>query len=263
MWHLKVKCIAARLLKSILRTEIVVEDSTDYELINPEVASTKRLNGWHEDTVASRQDNAYKTLIKQMYEGHPRQDLLVAAEAVRHTGIENPLILEVGCGSGYYNEILSHLLGRQVRYVGLDYSLAMIRLALNRYPDRPFVTGSATSLPFANKTFDIVLNGVSLMHILNYEVAIAESHRIARSYCIFHTVPVLQCRETTLLRKKAYGQPTIEVIFNQGELYHLLEQSGLAVRCVLDSVPYNLEAVLGESTATKTYVCEVTECRGR
>jgi ubiquinone/menaquinone biosynthesis C-methylase UbiE len=135
----------------------------------------------------------------------------------------------------------------------------MIGLALKRYSNYPFVVGDATALPFPDGTFDTVLNGVSLMHILRYESAISESRRVTRRWCIFHTVPVLQRRETTVLRKKAYGRTIIEIIFNQEQLHNLLELRGLAVRHVLDSVPYNLEAVLNERTVTRTYVCEVRE----
>jgi ubiquinone/menaquinone biosynthesis C-methylase UbiE len=198
-------------------------------------------------------------LIQEMYEGKPRQDFVVAVDAVRCTGIANPLILEVGCGSGYYSEILPHLLGHPVRYVGLDYSLAMIRLARKRYSNHPFVVGDATALPFPDGSFDTILNGVSLMHILRYESAIFESRRVTRRWCIFHTVPVLQRRETTIMWKKAYGGPTLEIIFNEGHMRTLLQQHGLAIRHVLDSIPYDLEAVLNEPTVSRTYVCEVAE----
>lgn len=233
--------------------------STDYQLIDFDTAISERYDGWCERIVADRQDAAYRTLIREMHAGRPREDFLVAAEAVRRTGLDNPSILEVGCGSGYYNEILSHFLKRQVRYMGVDRSPAMISLARKRYPSYPFVVGDATALPFGDGAFDAVLNGVSLMHILRYELAVAESRRVGRRWSIFHTVPVLQRRETTILRKSAYGQPTIEIIFNEAHLCHLLEQRGLAVRHVLDSVPYNLEAVLNERTVTRTYVCEVRE----
>jgi len=217
------------------------------------------LDGWHDRVTALRQDAAYRMLIDQMRAGKPRRDLLVAAETVRCTRLPDPLILEVGCGSGYYSEILSHLLGRRVRYVGLDLSPVMTRLALDRYPDRPFVIGDATSLPFADSSFDIVFNGVSLMHTLRYEAAISESRRIARAWCIFHTVPVLRQRATAILRKEAYGEATSEVIFNEGELHHCLRSAGLIVRHTLDSIPYDLNAVLGKPTVTKSYVCEVTD----
>lgn len=236
-----------------------VSASYGYQIIEGEVAAGLS-NGWKDLEVAERQHATFGLLLRQMYKGKPREDFVAAATAVQMTGLQDPLILEVGCGSGYYSEILSHLLQRPIHYVGLDYSQAMICLARECYPGLPFVVGDATALTFADGAFDIVLNGVSLMHIPNYKAAITESRRVARRWCIFHTVPVLQRRETTVLRKKAYGEPTIEVIFNEGELYHLLDQDGLVVRHVLDSIPYNLEAVLGEPTVTKTYVCEVTGC---
>jgi SAM-dependent methyltransferase len=233
------------------------EVSSDYMLIDPSTAQSGEFRGWCDPGVATRQDAGYRALVQQMYAGQPRQDLLAAAEAISCTGLKNGVILEVGCGSGYYSEILSYLLQQKVRYVGMDYSQAMIRLAKGHYPDRHFVTGDGTSLPFADRMFDIVLNGVSLMHILNYENAIAETRRVTRQWCIFHTVPVLQQRSTTLLCKKAYGEAIVEVIFNEGEFRGLLEQNGLAVRRVLDSIPYDLSVVLHELTKTKTYVCEV------
>src|SRR5215510_8744260 len=198
------------------------EVSSDYVLIDLSTAHSGQFSGWCDPRVAMRQDTGYRALVQQMYAGRPRQDLVVAAEAISCTGLKNGIILEVGCGSGYYSEILSYFLQQKVRYVGVDYSQAMIRLAKDHYPDRHFVTGDGTALPFADRMFDIVLNGVSLMHILDYENAIAETRRVARQWCIYHTVPVLQQRNTTILRKKAYGQPTIEIIFNEKALLSLL-----------------------------------------
>ncbi len=260
VWLRRVIRAVGDLVPNCRRHEKAVPTSTDYQVIDLETATSTRYDGWHERSVADRQDVAYRGLIREMYAGRPRADLLVAAEALRRTGLGCPFILEVGCGSGYYSEILPYLLRRPVRYVGLDYSEAMICLARARYPDHPFLVGDATSLPFADGTFDVVLNGVSLMHILRYEAAIAESRRVGRRWCIFHTVPVLQHRKTTVLRKVAYGRSTIEVVVNEDELNTLLAQAGLAVRYVLDSIPYNLQAVLNEPTVTKTYVCEATEC---
>jgi hypothetical protein len=64
-------------------------------------------------------------------------------------------------------------------------------------------------------------------------------------------------RETTRLEKKAYGQPTVEIIFNEPEFVKLLEDSGFIIVNVIESIPYDLKGLLGEQTVTKTYVCEV------
>lgn len=235
--------------------------SSGYEIIDQAAALASSHDGWLDPSVAGRQDAAFGRLLDGMRAGNVRRDFEVAAEAVRGTGLDNPSLLEVGCGSGYYSDVFAHLLGGKLRYTGLDYSEAMITLARARYPDAAFVVGDATALPFEDGAFDIVMNGVSLMHIVEYGKAIAESRRVARRWAIFHTVPVLQRRETTFLRKKAYGLPTVEVIFNESELVRLFETSGLQVRQSYSSLPYDLSFLLGEPTLTRTYLCEiVTPC---
>jgi ubiquinone/menaquinone biosynthesis C-methylase UbiE len=134
--------------------------------------------------------------------------------------------------------------------------MAMTAVGRRHYPDQRFVTGDATALPFKPDSCDIVIAGTCLMHIADYAGAIAESRRVTRKWCIFHTVPVLQRRETTTLRKKAYGAWTVEVIFNEGALRALFQRHGLHVRAVFDSVSYDLGSILGEKTSTKTFVCE-------
>jgi SAM-dependent methyltransferase len=230
--------------------------SSNLEVIKEEVLP-ELLYGWQDRTVAERQHAAFAPLLRQMYEGNPREDFVAVATAIQMTASKNPLIIEVGCGSGWNFEVLTYLLKRPVRYIGLDYSFAMTGLGKRSYPEVQFVVGDATALPFQDEACDILLSGTVLMHVLGYPEAIRESRRVTRKWCIFHTVPVLQKRSTTLLRKSAYGQPVIEVIFNEEELLDLIEQNGLILRHVLSSLPYNLEEVLQEVSKTYTYICEV------
>jgi ubiquinone/menaquinone biosynthesis C-methylase UbiE len=231
--------------------------SGEYAVLGPEPGVLPELLGWHEEGVAREQAAAYEVLMREMYAGTPRLDLCVVAQAMRLTGTPDPLTLEVGCGNGYYFEILGHLLGRPIRYVGIDYSRPMLRLARRSYQEARFILGDATGLPFADRAFDVVLNGVSLMHIPRYEQAIAEARRVGREWWIFHTVPVLQRRETTFLSKRAYGATVVEVVFNEAHLRHMFQQCGMVVREALPSIPYNLQHVLGEPTLTRTYVCKL------
>ena len=259
LWLRKMNRFLNYLLPGVRKSEPRTRASADYSLLSRDAAADGQFKSWHDHSVTERQDAVYRKLIQEMYAGQPRQDFLAAAEAVRCTGMDDPLILEVGCGSGYYSEILSHLLDRSVRYLGLDYSAAMLELARKRYPEQAFVLADGTALPFAEGTLDIVMNGVSLMHILSYETAITEARRIAGRWCIFHTVPVVRELETTFLSKKAYGEKTVEVIINEGELHQLFEKSGLVVRHTLKSIPYDLGSVLGESTRSRTYVCQIAD----
>jgi ubiquinone/menaquinone biosynthesis C-methylase UbiE len=191
-----------------------------------------------------------------MYVGDPRRDLRIAADAVRETGLESPSILEVGCGSGYYTEVFNHLLDAPVTYVGTDYSLEMIRKARHTYADRLFFAADAAALPVRDDTVDVVFNGAALMHLYKYETAIVESARVSAKWCFFHSVPILDDGETTYLRKDAYGEPTIEIVFAEAELLDLFESTGLDVRRTYRSVDYQPKKV-HETVENRSYLCRV------
>ena len=229
----------------------------DYRIIVEEIP-TGLEHGWQDPAVAGPQQAAFDRLLQKMRDGQPRQDFLALAGAVKKTGLADPLIIEIGCGSGWNSEVIAHLLHRPIRYIGMDYSESMVLLGRQAYPRHPFLVGDATALPFADRACDILLSGTVLMHLTGYRQAIRESRRVAARWCIFHTVPILQHRATTILQKKAYDQSTVvEVIFNEAELLQMIEAEGMKVHLTLDSLAYNLQDVLGEPTSTKTYLCEV------
>jgi SAM-dependent methyltransferase len=230
--------------------------SSDHEVVDPSQLSSESLRGWQAPSVAKRQHVAYLSLLKEMYQGNPRQDFVVAAQALRLASLPNPRVLEIGCGNGYYSEVLPYLSGRRIEYVGLDYSHAMIESAREQYPHRQFIIGDAILLPFADNFYDIVWSGTILMHLRDYERAIAETCRVARRFCIFHSTPVLADGHTTFLSKKAYGTTVVEVIMNQVELENLLHDYGLVIRHVLESLPYDVGGVVAGTVNTLTYVCE-------
>lgn len=246
-----------RRVRRLLRPGKAASSSSAYRVVSPIEIAGMKLDGWNDTQVAERQDAAFRNLLAEMHAGRPRIDLQVLAQAVDAAAVDGMSLLEVGCGSGYCSEVIAHLSSKRVEYSGLDYSAAMVELARNRYPEHQFIHGDATALPFGDAAFDIVLNGVALMHIPDYRRAISESARVARRWVIFHTVPVLPQRATTFLTKQAYGHPTVEVIINESELLEICNEQNLVVRHTFPSLPYDLSAVLGEPTPTRTYVCEV------
>ncbi len=169
----------------------------------------------------------------------------------------DPLIVEVGCGSGWNREVLAHLLKRKIRYVGMDWSYAMASHGQRMYSGVPFVVGDAACLPLGDGACDILVSGTVLMHVLDYRRAIQESRRVARRWCILHTMPVVQKRPTTILRKFAYGVPVAEIIFNEQELVELIEANCMTVREIFESFPYDLGELLEEPTGNRTYLCEI------
>lgn len=84
-------------------------------------------------------------------------------------------ILEVGCGTGL-------LLGRFAdfanRAMGIDISHGMLGHARSR--DLSVCQGSATALPFASASFDVVCSFKVLAHVADIRTAMAEMARITR-----------------------------------------------------------------------------------
>jgi SAM-dependent methyltransferase len=251
------RSLVKRLIQSapVLRRHIL--HSTDYQVLSgPDQARQMAASsgGWLAERTVARQERAYQGLIAAMKRGEPRLDFTVAAEAVAASGIVNPSLLEVGCGSGYYSEVFASLLPARISYTGIDYSRAMIARARARYPSTAFEEADATKLPYADGAFDIVFNGVSLMHIIDYQAVIREAARVAARYCIFHTVPVFDDHQTTFLRKYAYGAPVVEVVFGKRDLMELCREAGLRLEREWPGIPYDVHDVTGHHSTTESYL---------
>jgi SAM-dependent methyltransferase len=229
--------------------------STDYRLLGEAEIRSAVPRGWLSPLAARRQERAYLALLAQMQAGQPRADLVIAAQAIDALGCTKVSLLEIGCGSAYYKEIFDHLARTQVTYCGIDYSPAMVARALRRYPGLDVRQMDATALDFPDGEFDVVFNGVSLMHILDWRGAVAESRRVARLACVFHSVPVFRMRDTAYLRKYAYGAPVGEVVFNRGELLACFAANGLRVAQSWIGLPYDVHEVTGEHSFTETFLC--------
>ena len=242
----------------ILRRQILA--STDYRVLHG-AAEARALaaasDGWLSGRTARRQERAYQGLIAAMKRGEARADLKVAAETIMATGITNPSILEVGCGSGYYSAVFETLLPGGIRYTGIDYSEAMIAHAREKYPGTAFEVADATRLPHGDGAFDIVFNGVSLMHIIDYQAAIREAARVAARYCVLHSVPVFNEHRTTFLTKYAYGAPVVEVVFGREELVSLCREAGLLLEREWPCIPYDVFGATGHHSAAVTYLFSI------
>jgi SAM-dependent methyltransferase len=231
------------------------ESSTDYRIVDASEAPLVE-SGWGDADVARQQDTSYRKLLADMRAGRARADLRAAGNAVRDTGLKTPRLLEIGCGSGYYADVLSFLTG-DLSYTGLDRSRAMLTLGRSHDPAAQLVQGRSEALPFASGSFDVTFDGVALMHAADPDASIAESRRVASRWCVFHTVPLCGQRPTTRLRKQAYGGPVEETIFNERDLLERFTANGLRVHRSYESIAYDLHAVLRERSWTTTYLCQV------
>jgi len=179
-------------------------------------------------------------------------DILIRALRAVPDAARGMSVLEVGCSSGFYSEVFD-IAGLGVNYAGCDYSDSFIALARQTYPALCFDVDDATSLSYVNDAFDVVISGCCLLHIPEYEDAIAETARVARQFAIFHRTPIVLGNPNTYYRKKAYGVETVEIHFNEFQFLTLLASSGLELVAT-----YTLDETIinGVGTATRTYVCK-------
>lgn len=252
-----IKPLAFAVLRALPPIERRLLPSAGYRRIDR--AEAERLqargSGWKSNRSAAWQQSAYDMLLEQMDAGHPRRDLSIAAEAVDQSGIERPSLLEVGCGGGYHSAIFAALCRNQPDYLGTDFSQEMVEGARRRFPETRFEVADATALPYADGTFDIVFEGVSLMHILEYRKAIAEIARVTRSHAIFHCVPVFDDHPTEYFFKFAYGQPVTEAVYARSELEAEIEAAGLRIEHSWNALDYDVFAVAGAHSHSRTYLC--------
>jgi len=211
-------------------------------------------HGWQNPDIAPQQRQLVNSQLRDMYGGNPTRVFEVAAEAVLATGMADGTLIEVGCASGYYYEVLTHLLRHSIHYVGIDYSEALIRTARECYDQTRFIVADATGLPIEDNSCDVLLSGCVLLHVPNYTEAIAESARATRQWCIFHRTPVVRGGNTAYLSKFAYGSEVVELVFGEEELRELFARCGLGLE---QAIPINSYSMNGMDTEVDmiTYVC--------
>jgi SAM-dependent methyltransferase len=90
-------------------------------------------------------------------------------------------VLEVSCGAGGGASYITRTL-RPASYTGLDLNPASIDLCRKRHklPGLDFVQGDAQDLPFADETFDAVINVEASHQYPNFERFLAEVARVLR-----------------------------------------------------------------------------------
>ena len=103
-------------------------------------------------------------------------------EFCRRYGLGSKRVLEIGSGRGAFQGIVS-------RWVGLD----LARTAGN-FVQKPFVSASATALPFCAASFDAALSITVLEHVPDPERALDEIARVLKPGGVAYLAPAWHCR---------------------------------------------------------------------
>ena len=98
-------------------------------------------------------------------------------------GAEAATALEVGCGEGF---VLSYLQGQapSLRCHGVDYDAAAVTEAAQRNPSVPMTVADITALPFADRSFPLVLCLEVLEHLRDPRSGLSELERVSDGYLL-------------------------------------------------------------------------------
>ena len=98
---------------------------------------------------------------------------------------EHPVILDAGCGEGYYTAGIRAALtaaGKTPAIAGIDISKSILRLAAKREKQVEFAVASCYHLPFADETADLLLDCFSPLAIDEFRRVLKVVSRANRSH---------------------------------------------------------------------------------
>jgi malonyl-CoA O-methyltransferase len=95
--------------------------------------------------------------------------------------LRDKCVLDAGCGTGRYLELLRDCNPRTL--AGIDFASAMLKVAKNKFSGSSvsLIGGRIDSIPFADQSFDFVLNTLALDHLPDLHAGISELARVLRS----------------------------------------------------------------------------------
>lgn len=141
-------------------------------------------------------ERTFKGTIEKL--NSPERRAMLEVERVVELCLEQLFVtkvLDIGCGSGIFAEAFAV---RNMHVTGIDSNPEMVAFAKDHVPDASFREGSAESLPFADKSFDIVFMGHLLHESDTPGKVLAEARRVAK-----YRVAILEWP----YRTEAFGPP--------------------------------------------------------
>lgn len=108
---------------------------------------------------------------------------LLLLEEVPLTKVTN--VLDVGCGTGFPLIELAERLGSRAHVHGIDpwsggLKRAAVKIASRGTPNVTLHEGSASAMPFADATFDLIVSNLGVNNFEDRAAAIRECRRVAR-----------------------------------------------------------------------------------
>ena len=185
---------------------------------------------WQQASIPQKQWELVERQLAMLDDGKMSPEFEVFVRSIEAASSLNPelvTVLEIGCSSGYYGDVLRRYFPH-VTYTGVDYSQAFVDFGRAKFPGFDLRRGDTTALKMENREFDVVVSGSVLLHVLDWRQGVRESCRVARQVMVLHRTPV-STAVTTLFTKTAYGQKMVEWTFNEMELIESVHAEGFTL----------------------------------
>ena len=188
------------------------------------------------------------------------------ADTIRAEQKENPAVLDICCGEGYYSEQISRAL--PCRLLGFDLSKEMVRLAAKRKLDALFFVANLAAVPLPDASVDAALHLFAPFHAETFarllkddgvllSVVPGKRHLFELKEAVYDTpyendeqlpqTPLLTLTETKKVTAKIRleAPEDIRALFAMTPYAHRTSQEGLARLERLESLETTIEFVIG------------------
>lgn len=116
-------------------------------------------------------------------------------------------ILDLGCGTGILFDMLRRRVGNSGSVTGVDFSFEMTQRAHRNFPfeNVNVIDADATSLPFADSTFDLAVAFSAFPHFSDQQKAVDEIHRVLKNGKKFYIIHLISSREVAEVHHRIGG----------------------------------------------------------
>jgi SAM-dependent methyltransferase len=209
--------------------------------------------------IALQQRALADTQLADMYAGRVVRHFQALAEAlsnIPHPAVyAQPLrLLDVGCGSAYYQEVIRHLSGRNFDYTGADYNDGMLALARQRYPQVRLIRTDVRKIDVPDRAFDVVLSGACLVHVREWQDALGELIRVSARWIVLHRTLIRRQAPTEIKVEHLYDRDMYRVYIHDEELRTRIAEFGCRIVAGIDCG----EGYRGPVVGNYTYLLERT-----
>lgn len=141
------------------------------------------------------------------------------------------LVLDTSCqDGGFLNVLIKNNVEKNLKVYGVDISKEDIEKAKNLIPKGNFEITDNVSLPFPEKTFDVIISSLTLHHMSNPEKSINEMERVVKDNGVIYLIDIVAENKifNFILKHIKCPEPYhFEKFYSFVEVENLLSKTGL------------------------------------